>query len=82
MSYNTTLAQTAVRIREKIRQFNFNHYDDLSAIMTEFEHMRMRENFVLDAFPEGDLLGSTTRIYAKRIDATDEFIAIIDDSII
>jgi hypothetical protein len=78
MSYKTELAQTAIRIREVIQQFDFEHYDDLTSIMAEFHNLKIRAGFVLDAFSAGDYLGSITILYAKRFDASEEFITIED----
>ena len=78
MSYNTLMEQTAVKIRASIQQFDFDKHKDLTTIMNLFDRLKLKEGYVLDAITIGSQMDSYTQLYAKRGDATEEFVVPLD----
>lgn len=66
-------AEAAHRVVAAIRQINFEKYDNIQGVMEQFNHIRLRDDYVLDAFKVGGFLGSHYQLYARHKDANQEF---------
>ena len=67
-------AESAHGIIGAIKEANLSQARNLQSFMEKFEHIRMREGYILDAYYSGCHWGAHYNLYARRNDASEPFI--------
>lgn len=57
-----------------IKEFNFEDFNDLQDLMKAFSHIKIRDNFILDAYYAGDMsFGAVMKLYAVRLNCKNQY---------
>lgn len=73
MTDEINYAASARRIFGAIKAIDIKKGESLQPFMEQFEHIRLRNGFVLDAFKCGDLDDARYRFYARKDDASEPY---------
>ena len=74
MGQSINYAESARKLLGILKDIRLNDVENLQCYMDNFDHIRMRKGFVLDAFSEGERWGANYQLYARREDASEPFI--------
>lgn len=73
MADEINYAASARRIFGAIKAIDIKKGESLQPFMEQFEHIWLRDGFVLDAFKCGDLDDASYRFYARKDDASEPY---------
>lgn len=74
MTTKINYAEIAQRIFGKLKEINVEKGESLLPFMEQFEHLKLREGFVLDAYYTGEFHGGHYELYARNRDISEPFI--------
>ena len=74
MGQKINYAESARKLLGFIKDINLKDVENLQCYMDNFDHIRMRKGFILDAFYTSTLNGGDYQLYARREDASEPFV--------
>ena len=74
MGQKINYAESARKLLGFIKDINLKDVENLQCYMDNFDHIRMRKGFILDAFYTSTLHGGDYQLYARREDASEPFV--------
>lgn len=67
-------AESAHRIFGTIAKIEIRDVENLQSLMDQFEHIRLKEGFVLDAYYSGCMNSGHYKLYARHREAAEPFV--------
>lgn len=74
MKTDINYAESARRILGKLKEIDMKKGECLQPFMEQFEHIKLKDGFVLDAYYTGDFHGGCYKFYARSKDISEPFI--------
>ena len=74
MKEEINYAASARKLLGIIKDIDLKNVENLQCYMDNFDHIRMRKGFVLDAFYEGERWGASYQLYARKENASEPFV--------
>ena len=73
MTTEINYAESAQRVFGKLKEIDVEKGESLQPFMEQFEHIKLRDGFVLDAYEQGSWHAAHYEFYARRPDIEEIF---------
>lgn len=74
MNKKINYAESAHRILGTLEKIELHNVENLQSLMDQFEHIRLKDRFVLDAYYSSRMNGGHYTLYARHRDAAEPFV--------
>ena len=73
MTTDISYAEIAHRILGKLKEINVENGESLQPFWEQFEHLKLKEGFILDAYLQGNRHAAHYELYARSLGIEDVF---------